>query len=223
MTKVSFMRPFLAAILLTPLLAPLPAMAEDSPPPPGCTDVITVQGAGCTVRRVMTCADTNTRYGVTIYNADGPTQVSWFDADGALLRLSRGPEDDTEARDVADPISLAGLLDTGSDVFDYVMANRDGTLPTRIVGTVKLTGETVVIDDRTLQVVAARNDITAPDGTMLNRDFSAFLDVELGIMFSGLSRDASTGALVSDNTPITFILPGEPGALSITPVHGCGA
>lgn len=222
------MRPALPALLLLPLT--LPAAAQETrsfQPPQGCEAYLTVQMASCTVSHHFRCAadpaDWQRRVdidegGITYFGAiDGQTR--WMESFHPLTGHSErlAPANPDEA-------NFDELLATGEDSWDFTTLS-DEIGPTRYVGRDRLTGETEVIDGVTLERTefeivaydAEGNEIWRGAGReFISRDWRMFLAGTATYVVDGETSE-------SDDTPVEFIFPGEPGFLSISPKHGCGA
>jgi hypothetical protein len=214
------------------LLCALPVAAGAQAPrqvtlPEGCTAEMTVQTASCTVSHHFTCEGDPEGWrrrvdldleGVSYFGAiDGETQ--WVES--VYPRANRA---ERLGPDPADPASFSELVETGADSFDFTTLS-DEVGETRYVGFDSLTGETVTIDgvelDRTEYEVRA----ISPDGEEMWRSAGyEFIDRARRIFLSGESEvTGPEGSFSSDDRPVEFIFPDEPGFLSSHPKHGCGA
>ena len=223
--------PFL--LLATPALAQDPEPAERAQgrtfqPPPGCEAFLTVQMAACTVSHHFTCqADpegwqrrVDMDEGGIAYAGAIDRETQWVESvhflSGHSERLAPG---------APDPASFTELTATGRDGFDFTTDSAE-IGPTRHVGEDRLTGETVVIDGVTLD--RTEYEITAFDasGTEVWRsEGSEYISREWRMFLSGIGTTTlpSGESFGGDDSPVEFILPGEPGFLSVSPKHGCGA
>ena len=217
-----------AALLLA--LAAAPAAAQEArtfQPPAGCEAWLTVQSASCTVSHHFTCAadPEGWRRSVTM-DEGGITQAATIDAEtqwietlsflaGTRERLAPGSPD---------PASLSALLATGRDDYDFTTLS-DEAGPTRFTGFDRLTGETVTIDGVTLE--RTEFAILARDGEgreVWRARGNQYVSRGWGRFFGGPAEVAAGGeAEAIDDSPVEFVLPGEPGFLSVSPKHGCGA
>lgn len=222
-------RPTALALLLLP--AALPAQAQGPrafQPPAGCAAYLTVQMAACTVSHHFTCAADPEGWqrrvdmdegGIAYFGAiDAETQ--WMESTHVLSshseRLAPSP---------ADPASLTELLATGRDAADFrTLSDEIG--PTRYVGVDRLPGTTVTIDGVTLDRTeyemvaydaAGREAWRAEGSEYVSRDWRMFLSG------AGTTTIAGGETIEQDDRPVEFVLPGEPGFLSASPRHGCGA
>ena len=221
-------------LALLSLLAALPAHAQEAErpdtrtfqPPAGCEAYVTVQMASCTVSHHFTCAADPEGWqrrvdmdegGVTYFGAiDAQTQ--WVESYHVLSQHS-----EFLAPNPADPASFDELTSAGEDSWDFT-TNSPEIGPTRYVGSDRLTGETATIDGVTLDRTEYRITAYAPDGTEVWRGTGReYISRDWRMFISGTSSVA-VGEEVSetDDTPVEFIFPNEPGFLSVSPKHGCG-
>ena len=122
-----------------------------------------------------------------------------------------------------DAMSMTTLLSDMADTWDFTTESAE-IGDSRYVGMDRLTGESVVIDGVTLLRTAfaltayddAGNEIWSSEG-------SEFVNPEWRMFIGGLSSYiTSDDRFDSDDTPVEFIFPGEPGYLSVNPKFGCG-
>ncbi|NAZ37717.1 hypothetical protein [Rubellimicrobium sp. CFH 75288] len=218
------------ALLALALLAPAPLAAQASrtfQPPQGCEAWLTIQMASCTVSHHFRCEadpeDWQRRVdmdegGVTYYGAiDGQTQ--WVESFHLLSGHS-----ERLAPDNPDPASLDELLATGLDTWDFTTLS-DEIGPTRYVGQDRLTGETETIDGVTLERTEYRIVALDPEGREIWRgEGREYVSRDWRMFLSGQSTYTAGGETTqTDDRPVEFIRPGEPGFLSASPKHGCGA
>lgn len=214
------------------LICALPVAAAAQAPrqvtlPEGCTAEMTVQTANCTVSHHFTCEGDPEGWRRRVdLDLDG---VSYF---GAIDRETQWVESvypradrrEMLAPDPADPASFTELVETGADSFDFTTLSEQ-VGETRYVGFDSLTGETVTIDGVDLKRTDYEVRAIGPDGNELWRSAgSEYIDPERRIFLSGTSEvTGPDGSFTSDDTPVEFIFPDEPGFLSSNPKHGCGA
>ncbi|MCC5974099.1 MAG: hypothetical protein JJT81_08605 [Rubellimicrobium sp.] len=194
--------------------------------PAGCEAFVTNQQASCTVSHHFTCEGDPEGIqrrvdldedGVIYYGAiDHETQ--WIESYHPLTGHSEFlmPEP-------ARPASLSELIGTGVNEYDFLTTSPEfGT--TRYVGTDRLTGETMTISgvtlDRTEYEITAYdssgNQIWSSSGReFISRDWRMFIGGESRIVTAEDSWE-------SDDTPVEFLFPGDPGFLSARPKYGCG-
>lgn len=212
------MRKFLILACLT--IPAVPAVAEPWSIPDGCFPVVTIQSEGCYVRYVVSCPGMDDASTVVLAKGkDGTLIATAFDKDGATMFT--GPEGaGMLLEDRTDLFSVSRLKEAGADDFDYTMARKDGS-EVRFAGTATLTGETVEIDGRSLQVLATRQAATPAGAATVESEITALFDRELGMVITAEARDAATGKVVLQRRPVEFLFPGEDGALATEPSIGC--
>jgi len=194
--------------------------------PEGCEAYVTIQSRECTVSHHFTCTGdpegTQRRVdlgeeGLLYAGAiDAETQwiSSWFPNTGHAERLEDSP---------ADPASFSTLLATGEDSYDFVTLS-DEIGPTRYVGRDALTGVTEVIDGVTLRQTEYAIRAYGPDGTEEWRSKgNEWISEDFRMFISGTSTVTTPAETWdSDESPVEFIFPGEPGFLSANPKYDCG-
>ncbi|HVG49298.1 MAG TPA: hypothetical protein VM899_14320, partial [Rubellimicrobium sp.] len=222
-------------LVLLSLLA-APAFAQDAAPqapdrrtfqpPAGCTAFLTIQMSSCTVSHHFTCEGDPKGVqrrvdmdegGVTYFGAiDAQTQ--WLESYHVLSQHS-----EFLAPNPTDPAEFDKLLANGQDEWDFT-TNSDEIGPTRYVGHDRLTGETATIDGVTLDRTEYEITAYASDGSEAWRGTGNEYVSRDWRMFISSTRSVAVGEDVEevDDTPKEFILPGEPGFLSVSPKHGCG-
>jgi hypothetical protein len=214
------------------LLCAWPAMASAQAPrevalPEGCAAALTVQTANCTVSHHFTCEGDPEGWRRRVdLDLEGVSYFGAIDAETQWVEsvYPRADRREALAPDPADPASFTELSETGADSFDFTTLS-DQVGETRYVGFDSLTGETVTIDGVELEQTDYEVRATGEDGEVLwvSRG-TEFIDRARRIFLSGTSEvTGPEGSFTSDDTPIEFILPGEPGFLSSNPKHGCGA
>lgn len=220
---------FLTLVLPCLLLAPVAVSAQTARTftlPAGCEGIVTIQMRSCTVSHQFTCsADPEGWQRRVDMGADGPTYMGAIDGETQWMESFHVATGHSERLEDAprDPASFSVLLDEGTDTYDFqTLSDEIGT--TRYVGFDTLTGVTQEIDGVLLDQTEYK--ITAMDtgGGMIwesagfewiSRDFRVFL--------SGVSTITTPdGSFETDDSPVEFIFPGEPGFLSVYPKHGCG-
>ncbi|MCC7320637.1 MAG: hypothetical protein IT542_06615 [Rubellimicrobium sp.] len=223
--------PLDCAALALALLAPMGAAAQQSQArtfavPAGCTAYLTVQSRACSVSHHFTCEGDPEGWqrrvdmdesGVVYFGAiDGETQwmESYHMLSGHAERLEPSP---------ADPASFSDLQARSVDTWDF-RTNSDEVGQTRYVGQDRLTGATEVIDGIVLEATEFAITAYGEDGTELWRSTgNEYISRDWGMFISGTSSVTADGETWdTDNRPVEFILPGEPGFLSAMPRYGCG-
>lgn len=207
------------------LLAAGPVAAAVFSPPQGCTLTMTVQQQSCTVSQHYTCAaDPPGDQWAAYFTPEGLAYRARIDVETRWLEstdLVNGITDrlDPEARD---PASLHTLLADGRDDFDFWTVSDTGER-LHHVGHDELTGETV-IDGLPLQTTRfALKTYAATGELLLSRTGVQYVSRETGRFYGG--RETADDWLgetdTTDDTPVRFIRPGQPGFGSTQPQYGC--
>lgn len=206
-------------------LGAAPAGAAEWKPPQGCRLEMTVQQRSCTVAQHYRCqADAPGDQWVAYFTTEGLVSQSRIDAETRWMESSDLVSGITDRLDpeAADHASLSTLLETGSDDFDFWTRSDTGER-LRHIGRDDLTG-TVEIDGERLDTTRFNLRTFAETGELLiERNGSQFVSRELGRFFGGVetSTDWTGETQESDDSPVRFIRPGEPGFGSITPDYDC--
>ena len=220
-------------LLTLALLIPAPLLAQDATPdrlfalPPGCTAYLTVQMANCTLSHHFHCEGDPEGWqrrvdldegGVAYFGAiDAETQ--WVES----VHVMAGHTERLEASP-ADPASFTALTQTGVDTYDFqTLSDEVGTQ--RFIGQDRLTGRSVTIDgvvlDETEYSIRAMD---AQGAEMWRSSGHEFISRDFRMFLSGRSTVTTPDeSWETNDTPVEFIFPGEPGFLGGTPHHGCGA
>lgn len=214
--------------VLSATSVPQMAMAQDVYTlPEGCTAYMTMQSASCSVGHYFTCeGDEEGSQRRVEFDREGVSYVGQIDGETQWLISSYRDTGHTEVLedDPADRASFTELLEEGISTYDFrTLSDEIG--PMRYVGADILTGETVTIDGVELVQTEYTIRMEDPSGQVL---FSTagreFVSVEWRVFFGGVSTlMTEQGEVERDNSPVEFILPGEPGFLSSSPKYGCGA
>jgi hypothetical protein len=223
----------LAALTLAPILAPIlapgPLLAQSRTfaVPQGCTAYLTIQSRECSVSHHFTCEGDPEGWqrrvdmdedGVTYFGAiDFETQ--WMESTHVLAGHSERLEDSP-----ADRASFSALLSKGIDTYDFQTISPEIGVQ-RFIGQDRLTGETEVIDGVTLDVTTyAIRALDANGVEMWRAEGREYISRDFRMFMSGVSTITTSGESWERNgTPMEFIFPGEPGFLSVSPIHDCGA
>lgn len=218
----------LAACLCAGALLPaLPTAAQVFTPPPGCTGFLTVQAKGCKVSNHYRCeADAPGTQWRVDFNIDGAYFVSQTDAEAQWLRsvdLRSGVEQEL-APDGLDPASFSGLIETGTDTYDFAQISSDKQR-NRVRGFDTLTGRKVTIDGIALEETSFEFRETLADGTFRHAARgNEYIHRGWRLFFAGPSEwDDGNGWQPYDRSPMTFAQPGEPGFMSTKPEFDCDA
>lgn len=212
------------ALTLAVLAAPL--SAQEFSLPTGCEGFVTIQGSACTVGHYFRCeGDQNGEQRRATLDEDGLTYVGRISGEAEWLEsfhLRSGHTERLESS--ADSMSMTELLTNSVDTWDFTTDSVE-IGKSQYVGMDRLTGESVEIDGVTL--LRTEYVLTAYDaaGTEAWRsEGREFVHPEWRMFIGGESSYiTSDDRFDSDDTPVEFIFPGEPGYLSVNPKYGCGA
>jgi hypothetical protein len=232
------MRLHMTATALGALLFALPGFAGSAPKsepegfalPAGCEAFLTVQNKSCSVMLMWQCegaaegkswAANFSDYGLESISAYSP-EYQWLDT---VYTWDQSREQFTPP--AADPIDMTELMKTGRDQYDFIMHRSlpDLSYDIHVTGSDHLTGEVETIDGQRLEKVAIQMTITAEDGTVEYQSAGMqYFSHELKQFFLGIEdvTDAEGRTEQYDDTPVDFILPGEPGFGATSPLYGCG-
>lgn len=202
-----------------------PAAAQEFLLPQGCEGYLTIQNSSCSVSHYFRCdKDKNGEQRRATIDEEGLSYVGHTGEEAEWLESFHMRSGHTERQTtVLDAMSMSELLANSVDTWDFSTDSLEiGT--TQYVGFDRLTGETVEIDGVTL--LRTEYELTAFDaaGTkMWKSEGSEYVSPDWRMFIGGLSSYiTSSDQFDSDDTPIEFINPGEPGYLSINPKFGCG-
>lgn len=218
--------PLVARGLLLAVLLPGLAGAAGFTPPEGCRLTLTVQNRSCTVSQHFVCeADPAGDQHVTNFGSDGPSFHSHIDAETRWLELTdlRSGLRDVLAPEAADHASFSTLLREGRDDFDFWTVSSDGER-LRHIGRDVLTGEAVEIDGQTLELTNFDLRTFSSEGELLiAASGQQFVSRAHGRFYGGIERSEDwTGTVTESNdSPISFAGPGDPGFGATTPLFGC--
>ena len=213
-------------VLTMLVLTASPVVAQEFSLPQGCEGYLTIQSTSCSVSHYFTCdGDNNGEQRRASMDEEGLSYVGRISGEAEWLEAFhlRSGHTETLSDDSADTMSMSELLANDIDTWDFKTESREiGT--SQYVGFDRLTGETVEIDGVTLR--RTEYSLTAYDeaGTeMWKSEGAEFVSDEWRMFIGGTSSYiTSDDRFDSDDTPIEFIFPGEPGYLSVNPKFGCG-
>ena len=214
------------AILGAALLTFSPAHAADFQPPQGCQLKMTVQLRGCVAAQHFVCsADNPGDQWVTYFDQEGARYSSRIDAETRWMEsinLRNGIVDILEP-EAEDHASFSTLMKTGRDDFDFWTRSISGER-LRNIGEDRLTGETTVIDGVPLQLTEFQMRVFSETGDLLiESNGQQFVNADHGRFYGGVeeSRDWTGEHRETDDSPVTFAMPGEAGFGSTEPVFDC--
>lgn len=215
-------------VLMVAALCAGPALAGTFTPPEGCTGYLTVQMVGCSVSNHYTCTgDAPGDKWRTDFGQNGKVFESRINSEAEWMEsINFNPDSrDLLQAGAADPASLSNLLATGRDTYEFTTLGDDGTSK-HITGLDRLTGETVVIDGVTLKRTEYDATATLADGSPLwhakGNEF-VYEDHRIFVSGKGTWAGEDNQDLPYDSTPMLFLLPGEKGFFSTTPLFDCDA
>lgn len=210
------------------LLAPAPARAAGPfVPPEGCRLEMTVQNRGCSVSQHYRCAaDAPGDQRVTYLGEQGPLHISRIDSETRWVESSdpqTGLTDHLEEASARDHASLTTLLATGRDDFDFWTVSDMGER-LRHVGHDELTGETVDVGGVPLE--KTRFELVTYDESgqvLMTRRGQQFVSRVHRRFYGGVETATDwTGRVEETNdSPVSFAFPGQPGFASSTPQYDC--
>ncbi|RYG91231.1 hypothetical protein EU803_09025 [Loktanella sp. IMCC34160] len=227
------LRPAISAIAaLLVLTSGLPVAAQEPGPqafqlPEGCEGFVTVQKRDCSVSNHFICDfDPQGHQRRADFDERGMTYVGRIDEETRWIESFHvlAGEGERLLQGEVDPASFSALLADGVDTYDFrTETERSGIY--HFVGQDRLTGRQVTIDGVTLDETEYQIAAFSAEGVELWRSAgNEFIHRDWRMFLSGTSTlVTSEGAFDTDDTPVEFIFPGEPGFMSINPKHGCGA
>lgn len=194
--------------------------------PAGCEAYLTIQMRSCVVSHHFVCESdpegVQRRADLTedgmVYTGAIDSETQWVES----FHIRSGHSERLEASP-SDPASMSELMQFGQDSYDFrTLSEEIG--PTRYKGEDSLTGEVVTIDGVTLSRTRYQITATAADGTFLwSSEGSEFISEDFRMFISGTGTVTTpTESWETDDTPVEFVFPSEPGFLSASPKHGCG-
>lgn len=213
-------------VVAAALLAVSPVRAGTFMPAQGCNLKMTAQLRGCVAAQYFVCdADNPGDQWVTYFDQDGARYTSRIDVETRWMEsinLREGIVDVLEP-DAPDHASFSTLLKTGKDDFDFWTLSNTGER-LRNVGEDRLTGETKVVDGVPLQLTQFQLKVFSETGDLLiDSKGQQFVSADHGRFYGGVEeRSDWTGEHhKSDDSPVTFAMPGEEGFGSTDPVFDC--
>lgn len=216
------------ALAMTAALAAsaLPAQAANFTPPQGCKLEITVQNRSCTVSQHYRCSsDAPGDQWVVYFTREGASYQSRIDRETRWMESTdlRSGLTDLLQDGGKDDASFSTLLRTGRDDFDFWTEASNGEL-LHHVGHDELTGDKVEIDGVALDVTRFQLTTYNEQGDeLIRRQGQQFISRAQGRFYGGVeSSEDWTGAKENSNdSPVTFAFPGQPGFGSTVPEYDC--
>ncbi len=224
-----FVRVYMAAAVLGAFSAPGVAVAqtESVSLPAGCMAYVTIQKRNCEVSHLFVCAsDPEGHQRRMDFDEDGMTYLGVIDAETQWVESFSPRSASTSRLDPGgrDPASLSELMATKADSFDFTTTSDQFGL-TRHVGQDTLTGQVEVIDGVELQVTTFRARAYDSGGSLLwDLEGQEYIHPVWRTFLSGIRKGEDlNGPYETDERPVEFVFPDEPGFLSSKPRFGCDA
>ena len=213
------------ALLVVLISLAAPAAAQKFSLPQGCEGYLTIQNSSCSVSHHFRCdEDKNDEQRRATIDGKGLFYVGQTGGEAEWLESYHMRSGHTERQStVLDSMSMSELFANSVDTWNFSTDSLEiGT--TQYVGFDRLTGESVEIDG--VMLLRTEYELTAFDeaGTEMWKSVGAeYVSRDWRIFIGGLSSYITPDdKFDSDDTPIEFINPGEPGYLSVNPKFGCG-
>ncbi|MCF2906106.1 hypothetical protein L0666_13985 [Octadecabacter sp. CECT 8868] len=207
------------------VLAASPLAAQQFSMPAGCEAYLTIQSQSCSVSHYFRCEeDLNGEQRRATLDEEGMSYIGRISAQAEWLESFHLRSGHTERlSDAADPMNIIELIENGVDTWDFVTESAE-IGDSRYEGMDRLTGETIVIDGVTL--LGTEYALTSYDsaGNVAWRsEGREYVSDEWNMFIGGESSYiTSDDRFDSDDSPVEFIFPDEPGFLSTNPKFGCG-
>lgn len=208
------------------LATPAAALSATFTPPAGCHLELTVQNRSCTVSQHFRCdSDPQGDQRTAVFAKDGLVYLSRIDAETRWVESSNPNTGITDrlVDDARDHASFSELLRTGRDDFDFWTESDTGE-KLHHKGFDLLTGEKVSIGGVELEKTEFELVTTGSDGQVLiTRKGQQFISRSFGRFYGGIESQSDwTGEQRQTNdSPVRFIFPGQPGFASTTPQFDC--
>lgn len=212
-------------VLTLAVLAAAPAAAQEFSMPQGCDAYLTIQSTSCSVSHYFRCGeDASGQQRRATLDEDGLSYVGRINAQAEWLESFHLRSGHTERlSDAPDPMNVRELVANGVDTWDFTTDSAE-IGQSRYVGMDRLTGESIEIDGVTLlRTEYALTAYDADGNEAWRSEGNEFVNPEWNMFIGGTSSYiTSDDQFDSDDSPVEFIFPGEPGYLSVNPKHGCG-
>ncbi|MDO5647572.1 hypothetical protein [Paracoccus sp. (in: a-proteobacteria)] len=202
------------------------AGAQTFTPPAGCQITLTAQNRGCSVAQYYRCdSDPDGYQRSALFDRDGLAHLGVIDAETRWIETQspRAGITDRLETDAENHASLSELLATGRDDFDFWTRTNDG-MRLHHQGWDRLTGATATISgqvlDQTEFHLTTRDEIGQ---VLIERRGTQFISRDHRRFFGGVETVTDwTGAeAMTDDSPVSFALPAQPGFGSTKPLFDC--
>ncbi|MBU2992240.1 hypothetical protein Q4555_09990 [Octadecabacter sp. 1_MG-2023] len=207
------------------VLAASPLAAQQFSMPAGCEAYLTIQSQSCSVSHYFRCGeDTNGEQRRATLDEEGMSYIGRINAQAEWLESFHLRSGHTERlSEASDQMNINELIANGVDTWDFVTESAE-IGDSRYEGMDRLTGETIVIDGVTL--LGTEYALTSYDSAgdvAWRSEGREYVSDEWNMFIGGESSYiTSDDRFDSDDTPVEFIFPDEPGFLSTNPKFGCG-
>lgn len=207
------------------LLSATPVMAQQFSLPAGCDAYLTIQSNGCSVSHYFRCeGDQSGEQRRATLDEEGLSYVGRINGEAEWIESFHLRSGHTERLSTStDPMSMTTLLSDMVDTWEFSTDSVEIGV-SRYVGMDRLTGEAVEIDG--VPLMRTEYALTAYDAAgdeMWRSEGAEYVNAEWRMFIGGLSSYiTSDDQFDSDNTPVEFIFPDEPGFLSVNPKYECG-
>lgn len=182
-------------------------------PPESCALTLTVQAQSCLTTRYWTCPGDGAGTlwsGVTIGGVEA--EVTMLDQAGNPAKTRYIEEEATVVQaNVADPMDMAALVETGTDAFDYVRRRDDGGADERYVGDASMMGRVSTIDGYDLAQVYLSYEVFRDGVSIWQGSALQYLAPDQNALIYGIDYDAA-GAALTDYRPLRLLFPGQEAA-----------
>ena len=206
----------------------MPAAAQNTfDLPAGCEAYASAQLRSCEVMHFFRCEnDPSGHQQSATFDQTGMTFVSRIDTQTQWIEsfsLRSGIQENLEETPI-DPANFDELLETGIDTFDFkTQSPQVGA--THFTGFDQLTGRSITIDG--VELLETENNVTAygNDGNILwQAQGNEYIHPTWRRFFPGTAAVTADGnTFDTDESPVEFDFPGDPGFLSVNPKFGCDA
>ena len=211
--------------LFATILTASPLAAQQFSMPNGCEAYLTIQSQSCSVSHYFRCTDdTNGEQRRATLDEEGMSYIGRINAQAEWVESFHLRSGNTERLSTSvDPMNVQELIANGVDTWDFTTDSAEIGV-SRYEGMDRLTGDNVEIDGITL--LGTEYALTAYDSygdVAWRSEGREFVNPDWNMFIGGQSSYiTSDDRFDSNDTPVEFIFPDEPGFLSVNPKFGCG-